>query len=360
MKQAKSLTILTALVMLLTLAFALPAAADEGEEEVTFPIIGTLTFTDDGDIVLIDMDGVPYILAPAGGFNPSAFMDLEEGALVILDGGVVLNEGDDENPATIQVGDAGTLEVYEILADTDGDGVPDVDDNCPDDANADQLDTDGDGFGDECDDYPDVMDDFDNDGVTDADDICVDVFNPIAEGATEQVYPVDTDGDGIGDACEEPLDSDEDGVPDAEDICPDVFNPIAEGATEQVYPVDTDGDGIGDACEQPEEEDAGEGEGGFYCRNRDIEHPAGSRLMDLYDVTYEELIANFCGDEGDHKVGWGVIRHELQDEGAELRINRGQGHGRGNRGNNGNNGHGNGNNGNNGHGNGNNNGHGRN
>ena len=37
------------------------------------------------------------------------------------------------------------------LADLDGDGVPNEEDNCPDDANADQTDTDGDGIGDACD-----------------------------------------------------------------------------------------------------------------------------------------------------------------------------------------------------------------
>jgi hypothetical protein len=36
-------------------------------------------------------------------------------------------------------------------ADADGDGVPDADDNCPNDANADQVDTDSDGIGDACD-----------------------------------------------------------------------------------------------------------------------------------------------------------------------------------------------------------------
>ena len=35
--------------------------------------------------------------------------------------------------------------------DTDGDGVGDDCDNCPDDANSDQLDSDGDGTGDACD-----------------------------------------------------------------------------------------------------------------------------------------------------------------------------------------------------------------
>ena len=49
--------------------------------------------------------------------------------------------------------------------DTDGDGVLDGVDNCPDDANADQHDTDGDGHGDACDtddDNDTVLDDVDN------------------------------------------------------------------------------------------------------------------------------------------------------------------------------------------------------
>ncbi|MGH8563772.1 MAG: thrombospondin type 3 repeat-containing protein [Gammaproteobacteria bacterium] len=37
------------------------------------------------------------------------------------------------------------------IVDTDGDGIPDVDDNCPTVTNADQPDTDGDGLGDACD-----------------------------------------------------------------------------------------------------------------------------------------------------------------------------------------------------------------
>lgn len=50
--------------------------------------------------------------------------------------------------------------------DTDGDGVPDDDDNCPNIANADQADFDGDGLGDACD--PDI----DGDGVDNEFDQC--------------------------------------------------------------------------------------------------------------------------------------------------------------------------------------------
>ena len=106
--------------------------------------------------------------------------------------------------------------------DPDMDMIESVEDNCPDVYNPDQFDTDGDGFGDACD-----LDD-DNDGVLDQNDNCPDVYNP------EQF---DTDGDGLGDQCDS--DDDNDGVPDVYDNCPYVFNPDQR---------DNDNDGIGDAC----------------------------------------------------------------------------------------------------------------
>jgi hypothetical protein len=88
------------------------------------------------------------------------------------------------------------------LPDTDGDGVLDVNDNCPSIANADQADNDSDELGDVCD--PDD----DNDGVADGDDNC-----PLTANTTQD----DFDGDGLGDVCDD--DSDGDGVLNSADVC---------------------------------------------------------------------------------------------------------------------------------------------
>jgi len=55
--------------------------------------------------------------------------------------------GDDDKGSS-----SGSAYVFDLssFVDTDGDGVPDSSDNCPDTANADQLDTDGNGVGDAC------------------------------------------------------------------------------------------------------------------------------------------------------------------------------------------------------------------
>jgi hypothetical protein len=95
-------------------------------------------------------------------------------------------------------------------------------------------------------------DDTDGDGIEDEDDNCPDIFNPIrpVDGGKQ----ADSDGDGVGDACDpcplakntddcsvvNPSDKDGDGIINALDNCPFDKNP------EQT---DSDGNGIGDACD---------------------------------------------------------------------------------------------------------------
>ena len=148
-------------------------------------------------------------------------------------------------------------------ADSDGDGISDDTDNCPDDPNPYQIDSDGDGFGDACDICPnDADNDADNDGVCGDLDNCPLIANmdqmdndsdsvgDLCDNCPDTANPdqADSDGDGIGDACDnclsmanvDQLDRDGDSVGDLCDNCPDTANPDQ---------ADSDGDGIGDACE---------------------------------------------------------------------------------------------------------------
>ena len=99
--------------------------------------------------------------------------------------------------------------------DTDGDGVLDVNDNCPSLANANQADADGDGIGDVCDKCPnDPQNDIDGDGVCGNEDNCPSVYNPkVAKwvdmiGVEHSNSQPDFDLDGIGDACDRDADGD--------------------------------------------------------------------------------------------------------------------------------------------------------
>jgi len=134
--------------------------------------------------------------------------------------------------------------------DRDGDGVPDLDDLCPDEPGPAEnhgcpvaKDTDGDGIPDDIDRCP--LDPEDKDGFQDEDG-CPDP---------------DNDGDGIvdrADACpNDPgplenrgcpiLDRDGDGVPDNEDKCPDQPGPKENGGCPDA---DRDGDGIVDRLDK--------------------------------------------------------------------------------------------------------------
>jgi hypothetical protein len=117
-----------------------------------------------------------------------------------------------------------------ILNDNDNDNVFNENDNCPFDSNPAQTDTDGDGIGDACD--PETNDE-DGDGALNPVDNCPFVDNPDQK---------DSDNDGIGDACDKQNGNDIDGdaAVNEDDNCPFVSNPDQK---------DTDNDGVGDACD---------------------------------------------------------------------------------------------------------------
>jgi hypothetical protein len=90
-----------------------------------------------------------------------------------------------------------------VALDSDGDGIPDTEDNCPTVSNPNQEDADGDNMGDACDVCPnDPHNDADRDGVCGDVDNCPNTPNPNQK---------DADGDGIGDACDPCTDVDGDG-----------------------------------------------------------------------------------------------------------------------------------------------------
>ena len=136
----------------------------------------------------------------------------------------------------------------EAKPDTDGDGICNAGDNCPNAPNPNQDDADGDGVGNICDNCANVAnEDLDGDGVIDCQDNCVGVPNPADASGSQP----DGDTDGVGDACDNnqclasgtnpsQIDSDGDGVGDLCDNCPNTPN------TNQA---DSDGDGVGNACD---------------------------------------------------------------------------------------------------------------
>jgi outer membrane protein OmpA-like peptidoglycan-associated protein len=134
--------------------------------------------------------------------------------------------------------------------DRDGDGVPDIEDACPDTPGLPQFkgcpDTDGDGIPDQEDDCPTqpgpketrgcpVAKDTDGDAIPDDIDRC-------------PLDPEDKDGFQDEDGCPDP-DNDGDGIVDKADACPNEPGPL-ENRGCPLVDVDTDGDGVPDRLDK--------------------------------------------------------------------------------------------------------------
>ena len=158
--------------------------------------------------------------------------------------------------------------ILKLTSDTDGDGVTDGADNCPNNANADQANNDGDGLGDVCDaddDNDTVADGADNCPTTanadqannDADaqgDVCDadDDNDTLTDGADNcpaaaNADQANNDADAQGDVCD--ADDDNDTVADTGDACPTVAAATGDGCP-VVTDTDTDGDGIANASDR--------------------------------------------------------------------------------------------------------------
>lgn len=117
--------------------------------------------------------------------------------------------------------------------DSDNDGFRDDVDVCPNVKDVDQTDTDGSGIGDAC----NADSDPDNDEYELSRDNCPSINNPGQE---------DTDSSGIGDACNDGFDDDSDEIENTKDNCRFTANPDQ---------ADEDNDGIGDVCDKDSDKD---------------------------------------------------------------------------------------------------------
>jgi len=215
------------------------------------------------------VSAAPIITGPGQGSKGWTLGDYGYGKRIIQANATTSLYGSDSDECEFYV-----VEKKKEPQDTDGDGVPDDQDNCYNpgcyivDSQGCPQDHDSDGVND-CDDdcpydkgsssndgCPESPSDRDNDGVTDDQDDC---YNPGCGIVDSQGCPRDSDSDGVNDCDDDcPLeygeqrnngcpeeDSDSDGVTDDKDSC---YNPGCTLVDSRGCPWDSDNDGLTD-CE---------------------------------------------------------------------------------------------------------------
>ena len=206
-------------------------------------IVGTVAFGSTFRLEVFDPSGSPYGDPIESSVSPIT-IDIPDAVVGKWKFKITAVQSVDDNHYTFTI----------LVRDSDNDGIPDVSDNCPDIANPGQEDSDGDGIGDACEAI-----DSDGDGVSDDQDNCPYISNPGQE---------DSDGDGVGDSCDGcPADPDKtapgicgcgigdtdidgDGVFDCIDGCPSDPNKTEPGDCGcGVADEDSDGDGTADCID---------------------------------------------------------------------------------------------------------------
>ncbi len=228
-------------------------------------------------------NGVAGMWAPTGEiigvgtFGSGGATNIGSTYSITLGSGTAIGNGNAFTDQNYQIYQNIAYYVWSLKADSDADGTPDVDDNCPNQFNPSQSDIDSDGLGDECD--PDA----DQDGLLNEEDNC-------PNGPEVNWDPTDNtinrDQDGCKDSTED-TDDDADGIDDFADLCDDIGDKMG-WVSNSVRDHDSDG------CHDAEEDDDDDNDA---IPDTDDQCPRGWYNWSASPSTDHDM--DGCADEGE-------------------------------------------------------------